>query len=341
MTNNQQVRGIQFSAVRLQHSILRLLVFAMTLAFCSVAEAQPRREIPRIGILEPGLATNVCNEGVRQGLRTLGYVEGQNLVIQTRYAEWKPDGLDPLAAQLAQIKPNLIWTHSPVAIRAVRRATKTIPIIVGVSRNLVEQGIISSLSHPGGNITGMDLRDSEIIGKRLELMKEALPKISRVAVLVDPRDPGHVSIPRNMEEEARVLRVQLRRVEARSPEAFEETFSGVVQDSADALVLPESAMFSQNRQRIFKIAISKRLPTAAGGSHFTEAGSLISYGASVSAVCQRSAVFVDKILKGAKPAELPVERPAKFEFVINLKTAKQIGITIPPNVLARADRVIK
>jgi putative ABC transport system substrate-binding protein len=144
-----------------------------------------------------------------------------------------------------------------------------------------------------------------------------------------------------MEEEARVLRVQLRRVEARSPEAFEETFSAVVQDSADALILPESPMFSQNRQRIFKIAIGKRLPTAAGGSHFAEAGSLLSYGASVSAVCQRSAVFVDKIFKGAKPADLPVERPTKFEFVINLKTAKQIGITIPPNVLARADRVIR
>ena len=318
-----------------------VLVSATIFALCSVAEAQPRREIPRIAMLEPGLATNVCNEGVRQGLRALGYVEGQNLLIQTRYAEWKSDRLDPLAAQLAQIKPNLIWTHSLGAIRAVRRATTTIPIIVGVSRNLVELGIVSSLAHPGGNITGMDLSDSDIIGKRLELMKEALPKISRVAVLVDPRDPGHASIPRNMEEEARVLRVQLRRVEARSPEAFEETFSAVVQDSADALILPESPMFSQNRQRIFKIAIGKRLPTAAGGSHFAEAGSLLSYGASVSAVCQRSAVFVDKILKGAKPADLPVERPTKFEFVINLKTAKQIGITIPPNVLARADRVIR
>jgi putative ABC transport system substrate-binding protein len=242
--------------------MLRLLVFATTFALCSVAAAQPWREIPHVDILEPGLVTNVCNEGVRQGLRALGYVEGQNLVIQTRYAEWKSGQLHPLAAQLAQIKPNLIWTHSLGAIRAVRRATTTIPIIVGVSRNLVELGIVSSLAHPGGNITGMDLSDSEILGKRLELMKEALPKISRVAVLVDPRDPGHASIPQNMEEEAGMLRVRLRRVEARSPEAFEETFSAVVQDSAEALILPESPMFSQNRQRIFKVA--KQTPPDSG-----------------------------------------------------------------------------
>jgi putative tryptophan/tyrosine transport system substrate-binding protein len=306
-----------------------------------MAEAQVQRQIPRIAILEPGVATNVCNDGLRQGLRELGYIEGQNVLIQTRHAEWKPDRLRHLAGELAQLKPHLIWTHSLEAIRAIQRTTTTIPIIVGVSRNLIELGIVSSLARPGGNITGMDLRDSEIIGKRLELLKEALPKTSRVAVLVDSNDSGHASIPKNMEEEARALRVQLQRVEARGPEAFEQAFVALTQDRADALILPESAMFSQHRQRIFKTAISKRVPTAAGGSHFAEAGSLISYGAKVIDVCQRSALFVDKILKGAKPADLPVERPTKFELVINLKTAKQIGVSIPPNVLARADRVIK
>jgi putative ABC transport system substrate-binding protein len=320
---------------------LRITATVVLVALFSIAEAQSRGEIPRIGILEPGLATNVCNDGFREGLRALGYVEGQNVLIQTRYAEWKSERLRHFAGQLAQFKPHLVWTHSLDAIRAMQRATTTIPTIVGVSRNLVELGIVSSLAHPGGNITGMDLRDSEIIGKRLELMKEAVPKASRVAVLVDPNDTGHSSIPRNMEEEARALRVQLQRIEARGPEAFEQLFVTMAQDHADALILPESAMFSQHRQRIFKIAISKRLPTAAGGSHFAEAGSLISYGASVFDVCQRSALFVDKILKGAKPADLPVERPTKFELVINLKTAKQIGLTIPPNVLARADKVIK
>jgi len=320
--------------------------FRITLAIVlgaafSTAEAQVRREMPRIAILEPGLATNVCNDGVRRGLRALGYVEGQNVLIQTRYAEWRSDRLRHFAGELTQLKPHLIWTHSLGAISALQETTTTIPIVVGVSRNLVELGIVTSLAHPGGNITGMDLRDSEIIGKRLELMKEALPKTSRVAALVDPNDTGHTSIPMNMEQEARALRVHLQRVEARGPDAFEQAFLTIAQERADALILPESAMFSQHRQRIFKIATSKRLPTAAGGSHFAEAGSLISYGASVFDVCQRSAVFADKILKGAKPAELPVERPMKFQLVINLRTAKQIGLTIPPNVLARADRVIR
>jgi putative tryptophan/tyrosine transport system substrate-binding protein len=322
-------------------NIYRTLIALVFISLFSIAEAQVPGAMPRIAILEPGLAKNVCNDGVRQGLRALGYVEGQNLLIQTRYAEWNSERLQRFAAELIEVKPQLIWTHSLAAIRAVRAATTTIPIVVGVSRNLVELGIVSSLAHPGGNITGMDLRDSEIIGKRLELMKEALPKASRLAVLVDPNDPGHRSIPKNMEEEARALRVQLQRVEARGPEAFEQAFGAIAQEHADALILPESAMFSQHRQRIFKIATSKRLPTVAGGSHFAEAGSLISYGASVMDVCQRSAFYIDKILKGAKPAELPVERPMKFQLVINLRTAKQIGLTIPPNVLARADRVIR
>jgi putative ABC transport system substrate-binding protein len=318
-----------------------IALYAMLYAFCSSAEAQPRGKIPRIGILEPGRATNVCNDGLRQGMRTLGYVEGQNLVIESRYAEWKPDRLEHFAGELTQLKPDAIWTHGPTTVRALKRATSTIPIILGVSRNLVELGIVASLARPGGNITGMDLRDDEIIGKRLELLKEALPKTSRVAVLVDPHDAGHANIPKNMQQEAHALRVKLQRVEARGPEDFDEAFAAIVQDQADALILPESPMLSQNRQRIFKIAISKRLPTAAGGSHFAEAGSLMSYGASVFDVCQRSALFVDKVLKGRKPVDLPVERPTKFELVINLRTAKQIGLTISPNVLARADRVIK
>jgi putative ABC transport system substrate-binding protein len=187
----------------------------------------------------------------------------------------------------------------------------------------------------------MELRDSEIIGKRLELLKQTLPKVSRVAVLVNPKDPSHAAIPGNIEPEARALRVQLQRVEASGSEAIDKAFAAMVQGRADALMLPESAMLSENRHRIFELAVSKRLPTAAGGPHFAEAGSMLSYGANVREVCRRSSVFVDKILKGTKPADLPVERPAKFEFVINLKTAKRIGLTIPQNVLPRADKVIK
>ncbi len=196
---------------------LRIPMVLALMAVFSTGQAQVQRQIPLIAILEPGVATNVCNDGLRQGLRELGYVEGQNVLIQTRHAEWKPGRLRHFASELAQLKPHLIWTHSLDAIRAIQRTTTTIPIIVGVSRNLVELGIVSSLARPGGNITGMDLRDSEIIGKRLELLKEALPKTSRVAVLVDSNDSGHASIPRNMEEEARALKVQLQRVEATGP----------------------------------------------------------------------------------------------------------------------------
>jgi putative ABC transport system substrate-binding protein len=317
-------------------------------AFCGILcalylspNAQPATKTLRLGILEPGGSTNVCNDGVRQGLGGLGYVEKQNLAIEARYAEWKPDRLQRFASELAQFKPDAIWTHGLGSVPALKRATATIPIILGVSRNLVELGIVSSLARPGGNITGMDLRDDEIIGKRLELLKEALPKSSRVAVLVDLNDAGHASIPKNIEKEAHALRVQLQRVEASGPEDFDRAFAAMLREQADSLILPEGPVFSQNRQRIFKIATSKRLPTVAGGSHFAEAGSLISYGANVFDVCQRSALFLDKVFKGAKPLNLPVERPAKFELVINLKTAKQIGVTIPPNALARADRVIK
>ena len=323
---------------------MKLVVYAFCatlFALYSSPDAQPATKHLRVGILEPGGSTNVCNDGVREGLRALSYVENRNLVVEARYAEWKPDRLQRFASELAQLKPDAIWTHGPGSVRALKRATATIPIILGVSRNLVELGIVASLARPGGNITGMDLRDDEIIGKRLELLKEALPKSSRVAVVVDLNDAGHASIPKNLEKEAHALRVQLQRVEASGPEDFDRAFAAMLREQADSLILPEGTVFSQNRQRIFKIAISKRLPTAAGGSHFAEAGSLISYGANVFDVCQRSALFVDKVFKGAKPLDLPVERPAKFDLVINLKSAKQIGVTIPPNVLARADKVIR
>jgi putative ABC transport system substrate-binding protein len=321
--------------------ILVWLLATIFLATISAAEAQPRGKIPRIGILEPGLATNVCNDGLRHGLWELGYVERQNILLEHRYADSKPDRLRELAGELAQLKPDVIWTHSPPSVLAAKSATTTIPIVVGVARDLVELGIVSSLARPGGNVTGMELRDSEIIGKRLELLKQALPKASRVAVLVNPNDPGHAVIPGNIEKEARALRLQLQRVEVGSSEAIGKAFDASAKSRADALLLPESAVLSAHRQRIFDMAISKRLPTAAGGPHFAEAGSLISYGANVVEVCRRSVLFIDKILKGAKPGDLPVERPSKFELVINLKTAKQIGLTIPPNVLARADRIIR
>ncbi|MSP37798.1 MAG: ABC transporter substrate-binding protein [Deltaproteobacteria bacterium] len=317
------------------------LLSIIILASVHLADAQQRGKIPRLGILEPGSTSSVCTAGFRQGLRELDYVDGRNILIESRYGEAKPERLREVAAQLVRSAPDVIWTHSPPAVLTAKQATATIPIVVGVSIDLVEQGIVFSLAHPGGNITGMELRDTEIIEKRLEILKEALPKASRVAVLVNSNDPGHAIIPKNIEPEARALKVRLQRVEASAPDAFAKAFVAMVQGRTDALLIPEGSMFSQNRQRLLELAISKRLPTAAGGSHFADAGSLLSYGANVGDLCRRSATVVDKILKGRKPTELPVERAQKFEFVVNLKTAKQIGVTVPPNVLVRADRVIR
>jgi len=321
--------------------VLSILFVVVLLAVAVIAEAQQPGKIPRIGMFSPEPEAGVCPDGFRQGMRQLGYVDGQNIVIEFRSGESKPERFREVAADVVRSAPDVIWTHGLPAILAVRQATTTIPIVVGVSRNLVEQRIVSSLARPGGNITGMELRDLEIIGKRLELLKETVPKAARVAVLVDTNDPSHANILGNIEPEARALNVRLQRVEASAPKAFDKAFSVMTQDRASALLIPENAMFSANRQLIMELAISKRLPAAAGGSHFADAGSLLSYGANVGDVCRRSATVVDKILKGRKPADLPLERAEKFEFVVNLRTAKQIGVTIPPTMLARADRVIK
>jgi putative ABC transport system substrate-binding protein len=319
-----------------------IIAIGVTFATCgALAQAQQPRKIPRLAILEPGSPSKNCTDAFRQRLRELGYVDGQHIVIESRYGEPKPERLREDAAALVRSAPDIIWTHSPPAVLAAKQATATIPVVVGVSRDLVEQGIVSSLARPGGNITGMELRDNEIIGKRLEILKETVPKASRVAVLVNSNDPSHAIVPKNIEPEARALNVRLQRVELSAPEALDEAFAAMLQGRADALLIPESSMLSGKRQRIAELAISKRLPSAAGGSQFADAGSLLSYGANVRDLCRRSATVVDKILKGRKPADLPVEQPTKFELIINLKAAKQIGLTVPPNVLARADRVIK
>jgi putative tryptophan/tyrosine transport system substrate-binding protein len=332
-----------------RHSVgLKKLLILLALGFdivlpisSSIAFGQHRTV--KIGILEPGgsgaTARPGCNLGVRQGLREFGWNEGENLHIEERHAAFQNDRLTKMAAELARITPALIWTHSPPAVHAAKRATTTIPIVIGVASDIVEQGIIpGSLSRPGGNITGMELRDMEIMGRRLELLKEALPLVSRVTVVVDPANSTHVRVPENFESDARALKIQLQRVEVSTPDEIDSVFGNI---RADAVLIPEGAMFSQNRARLFQAANRKRLPTIAGGQQFAESGGLLSYGANIVDTCRRSAVFVDKILKGAKAGELPIQRPTKFDFVVNLKTAKQIGLTIPPSVLARADKVLR
>jgi putative tryptophan/tyrosine transport system substrate-binding protein len=320
--------------------VLSILLVAILLAVAVIADAQQPGKIPRIGMLYPDSEPGVCPSGFREGMRELGYVDGKNIVIEFRSGESKPERFREVAADLVRSAPDVIWTHGLATILAAKQATTTIPIVVGVSRNLVEQGIVSSLARPGGNITGMELRDLEIIGKRLEILKETIPKAASIAVLVDTNDPSHASIPKNIEPEARALNLRLQRVETNA-DSFDKAFSAMIQARASALLLPENPMFSANRRRIAELAISKRMPAVAGGAHFTDAGSLLSYGANVGDLCRRSATVVDKILKGRKPADMPLERAEKFELVVNLKTAKQIGLTIPPNVLARADKVIK
>jgi putative ABC transport system substrate-binding protein len=307
-----------------------------------VGEAQPREKLPRVGVLEPGRAPGgSCVPSFRQGLQDLGYVEGQTIIFDFRFADEDPDRIPILAADLVRQRPDVLWTHSPAGAWAAKQATTTIPIVVGVAGYLVEQGLAANLARPGSNVTGVELADIELGGKRLQLLKEAVPTIARVAVLVDSTMRIYDGVPRNFEPEARSLGVRLQRVEARSSEAFEDAFVAMVRGRADALIITDVPLFIRNSQRLFLLALRHRLPTIAGWRRYAEAGSLIAYGAYVPDVCRRSAAYVDKILKGAKPADMPIEQPARFELAINLKTAKALGLTIPPSVLARADHVIQ
>jgi putative ABC transport system substrate-binding protein len=237
--------------------------------------------------------------------------------------------------------PDVIWTHSPSAARAAQQATTTIPIVTGVAGYLVEQGLAASFARPGGNITGFELGDIELAGKRLQLLKEAVPTVTHVAVLVDPTMQAYDAVPRSLEPEARMLGVRLWRVEAATPEAFDNAFAAMLRARADALMIVDLPVFVRNSDRLLQAALRHRLPTVSGWRRYAEAGSLIAYGAKVPDLCQRSAGYVDKILKGAKPGDLPIERPNKFELVVNATTAKALGLVLPSSILIRADEVIQ
>jgi putative ABC transport system substrate-binding protein len=276
----------------------------------------------------------------QQGLRDLGYVEGQSLLLDYRYSEGHVDRLPALAAELVQRTPDVLWTNSDPAAWAAKRATTTIPIVVGVSDGLVDQGLVASVAHPGGNLTGLEHPAIEVSGKRLELLKEAVPTIARVAVLVDPASAAHARVPSNLTREAQALGLQLQRVEAGTPAAFDAAFAAMVQGGADALLIMGSPLVAAHRQQLLALALQHRLPTMAYGRHLAEAGSLLAYGVDSRALCQRSAVFVRKILHGVKPADLPIEQ-ATFQLVVNLKTAEALGVTFPPTFLFQADELIK
>jgi ABC-type uncharacterized transport system substrate-binding protein len=303
---------------------------------CSTAEAQQPAKIPRIGWLAAGSASGVTplTDAFRQGLRQLGYIEGKNIVIEFRYAEGKFDRISDLAAEIVHLKVDAIVVASTPAIQAVKQATATIPIVMVGPGDPVGLGLIASLARPGGNLTGLSFLSTELTGKRLELLKEAFPKISRVAVL-QTTSSGQEQAVKESEVVAKALGIQFQPVQVQSPHDFDN------KGRAGALLILRSRLVRTHATRIMGFAEKRRLPTMHDDRLFVEAGGLMSYGMNTLDFYSRAAIYVDKILKGAKPAELPVEQPMKFELVINLKTAKQIGGTIPPNVLARADKVIR
>jgi putative ABC transport system substrate-binding protein len=318
--------------------------FALTALFYALslpAEAQQAMKIPRIGFLG-SVSSSARVEAFRQGLRELGYVEGKNIVIEWRHHEGKLDRLPALAAELVRLKVDIIITAGAPAARAAKEATVTIPIVMMQVGDPVGSGFVVSLARPGGNITGLSILAPELSGKRLELLKEIIPKLSRVAVFGTSTTPDNAQALREVEVAAGAFGMKLQYLDVLDPKDIGTAFRGASKGRAEAiLMLVLGNIASAGRTQLVDFAVKSRLPVIYTGREAVEAGGLMSYGVNLSDLDRRAAVYVDKILKGAKPADLPVEQPKKFEFIINLKAAKQIGLTIPPNVLARADKVIK
>jgi len=305
------------------------------------SDAQPPTKVHRIGILSPAAeASTPLFEAFRQGLHELGYVEGQNMVLEFRLAAGRAERLRDLAAELVQLQVEVILTDTMTATQVAKEATMTIPIVMASSSDPVQGGLVASLARPGGNITGMALLAPELSGKRLELLQEVVPRVAQVAVLWNPRNPVAANV-RATEAAAQALHLQLHLVEVPGPEALEAAFETARQGHADALITLPDAMLWNQRLQVVGLAAQHRLPALFPEREFVDAGGLLSYGPSVPASFHRAATYVDKILKGTKPADLPVEQPIKFELVINLKTAKALGLTIPPTLLFQADEVIQ
>ena len=310
---------------------------------CSAVEAQQLAKMPRIGFLNALFpTTNPARiEAFRQGLRDIGYVEGKNIVIEYRYAERKFDRLPALAAALVRLKVDVIVTSASQETRAAKEATSTIPIVMINVGDPVGTGFVASLARPGSNITGLSTLSPELSGKRLELLKEIIPKLTRVAVLGNSTSPGNADTLKELELAAQELKVKLQYLDVLSVNDIETSFRAAGKERADAVLVLSDALFTSQRRQIIDLAVKSRLPASYARPEFVQSGGLMTYGPNINDLDRRAATYVDKILKGAKPADLPVEQPTKFEFIINLKAAKQIGLTIPPNVLARADKVIK
>ena len=321
--------------------LFRLIAIAVALTVCAaLASAQQPQNIPRVGILFIGGRDQPHLEAFKQGLRERGYIEGKNIALEYRYAEGNYDRLPRLAAELVRLKVDVIVTTASISASAAKEATNTIPIVM-TSGNPLEMGLAASLAKPGGNVTGLTVMLTDLSGKRLELLKEAFPKITRVAAMWSPWESETVTGYKETKEAAKAFSLQLHSVELRSAEDIEKAFAQLPKSRSGALLVILNSLVTLHSKRIVELAAKHHLPGMYPTRQFTEEGGLMAYGPLMGDLYRRSATYVDKILKGAKPADLPVEQPTKFEFVINLKAAKQIGVTIPPNVLVRADRVIR
>jgi len=327
----------------MKNKTIGLVLGALFFALCFYANAQQPAKVPRIGFLSSlsPAAVSARMDAFRQGLRELGYVEGKNIVIESRWAEGKTERLPELAAELVRLKVDVIVTGGPSVNRFAKEATVTIPIVLAFDNDPVGNGFAASLARPGGNVTGLSALSPEISGKQLELLKEIVPTLSRVAVLGNSAEPANALVLREVELAAGAFGVKLQYLDVLGPKDIETAFRAASKGRADAVLVLLSPVVISHRTQLVEIALKSRLPAIYFRPEFVEDGGLMSYTTSFPDLSRRAATYVDKILKGAKPAELPVEQPTKFEFVINLKAAKQIGLTIPPNVLAQADKVIR
>jgi putative ABC transport system substrate-binding protein len=315
------------------------------LAVPLTAGGQPQQKMPRVGYLSPGSSSDSVRlrrfEAFRQGLRDLGYVERENIAIESRWAEGKYDRYPALAADLVRLKVDVIVAVGGGATQATQQTTRTIPIVMSVVIDPVGSGLVTSLAHPGGNVTGISLMAPDLVGKQLELLREVVPKVSRVAILWNPDNPGSAPQLRQAEAAARALGVRLQLLEARNPREIDTAFVAMTRERAGALLIFADAVFTNQVRQMAELAAKRRLPSLYATGEYAQAGGRMTYSANLLDLERRAATFVDKILKGAKPADLPVEQPTKFELLINMRAARTLGLTIPPSILIRADHVIE
>jgi putative tryptophan/tyrosine transport system substrate-binding protein len=324
-----------------RRDFIKVIAGSAAVAWPLAARAQQRGKKYIIGRFNAGSATEPLNDVFTEILRELGWVEGENVVFERRYAENRLERLPELAADLVRLKVDVIVATGTLAPLAAKRATSTIPIVMTGAGDPLGTGLVDSLARPGGNVTGMSLMVPELGGKRLELLKELLPRLARVAVLWNAANPYSALVFKQVQAAGTILGIEVQSLEVRQPDDFDGAFETVRRQHPDALMTVEDPLTFNHRKRIADFAVGQLLPTLQGFREFVAAGALMSYGANVIDLARRAAGYVDKILKGANPADLPVEQPTKFDLVINLTTAKTLGLTVPPSLLARADEVIE